>query len=105
MDKRLSIALLLTAIVVAVTPILFPTPRKATTSAGSQTASPATPQIATSQAPPVTVASTPAGNVASVITGADSNASSTAAPAIASRAELTTIETPKSVYRFSNFGA
>ena len=32
MDKRLSIALLLTAIIVAVTPILFPTPRKATPS-------------------------------------------------------------------------
>ena len=57
MDKRLLTALLLTAIVVAVTPILFPTPRRTPASATSTTS---TTSATASQPSQTTAVSTPA---------------------------------------------
>src|SRR5437868_9886575 len=111
MDKRLSVALLLTALVVAVTPILFPTPRKTSTvasvvqtdsslvssSSSSQTAS--KPSTTSSQAESVSVpapvtTAVPAGTVDSLTTVRS-----------AVQQQITAIVTPKAVYRFSNIGA
>src|SRR5215203_3053720 len=109
MDKRLSIALLLTAIIVAVTPILFPTPRKPTPASVSPPV--AESQGATSQAPPVAAPSPPATNAVSprvspaVSPDSSGAISLTAATVTTSTAEMTTIETSKSIYKFSNLGA
>jgi YidC/Oxa1 family membrane protein insertase len=95
MDKRLSIALLLTAIVVAVTPILFPTPKRAPQPAS---ASGVKKNSALAVSAPVPNQSAPS-TVASVVdTTAD------VAP-VTTRAEVTTVETTRSIYRFSNLGA
>jgi YidC/Oxa1 family membrane protein insertase len=95
MDKRLSIALLLTAIVVAVTPILFPTPKRAPQPAS---ASGVKKNSALAVSAPVPNQSAPS-TVASVVdTTAD------VAP-FTTRAEVTTVETTRSIYRFSNLGA
>ncbi len=109
MDKRLLIALLLTAIVVAITPILFPTPtRKPTVAAASQVATttlPATPTTATATTTETAAATNPAADNSPVAT-TDSNVASPTLPiATPVSAELMTIETPKSVYKFSNMGA
>ncbi len=108
MDKRLSIALLLTAVVVAVTPILFPTPRKtpesipvtqATTSStdpAQAAATPVVPQATTSAPVPAS------GNVMAMSSPADSSGLNAAAPV---QEEITAITTQKAVYRFSNVGA
>ena len=110
MDKRLSIALLLTALVVAVTPILFPTPKRApaTTTADSaaarqtQTARPtqqgSRPQTANGIAPATVAPLT----TDSSINPAASAAIATQAPATA---EMTTVSSTKSSYRFSSLGA
>ena len=107
MDKRLSIALLLTAIIVAVTPILFPTPRKPTTAAAPKVAT--TTSAATSQPQPVPATTSPAGTVTSPTVRADSNTAPLSSPAMSPAstlaAEVTTIETPKAIYKFSNVGA
>lgn len=101
MDKRLSIALLLTAIIVAVTPILFPTPRRATPSATSAAAQKNAP-------PAVQKTQTTAGEIApaTVAALADSSAAApvTALPATTA-AEVTTVTTATSTYQFTNVGA
>ncbi|MEO8575052.1 MAG: membrane protein insertase YidC [Gemmatimonadales bacterium] len=101
MDKRLSIALLLTAIIVAVTPMLFPTPRRATPSATSAAAQKIAP-------PAVQKIQTTAGEIApaTVAPLADSSSAApvTALPAT-STAELTTVTTATSAYQFTNVGA
>jgi YidC/Oxa1 family membrane protein insertase len=95
MDKRLSIALLLTAIVVAVTPILFPTPKRAPQPAS---ASGVKKDSALAVSAPVPNQSAPSAVASVVDTTAD------VAP-VTTRAEVTTVETTRSTYRFSNLGA
>ncbi len=97
MDKRLSIALLLTALVVAVTPILFPTPRR---SPVVTTASDSTSDSASSQ--PVPVESQIQAPV-SAVAAADSVVQPAATEPVSQ--EITSISTPRSTYRFSSFGA
>ena len=101
MDKRLSLALLLTALVVAVTPILFPTPRR-TPAADSRADSVAdtisSRPVASAQAPaaappslPVVDSSVPSANTATVPSNRP--------------AEVITLSSQRSTYRFSNVGA
>ena len=101
MDKRLSIALLLTALVVAVTPILFPTPRRVapTTATGGDS-------VPVQQQPALQPTRSPVAP-AVVAPVADSAASpDMPAPVVETATrELTTASTPKSTYRFSNLGA
>src|SRR6187455_2016337 len=105
MDKRLSIALLLTALVVAVTPILFPTPKKTTpgplvTQTDSSAVSSSSPSQAASK--PTTVPSqtgsaptpAPAGTVMPS-SAVDSSATPSTPPV---QAQTTSIATPKAVY-------
>jgi YidC/Oxa1 family membrane protein insertase len=98
MDKRLSIALLLTAIVVAVTPMIFPTPKRTPapqTAAASKTRTP----TAKADAAPV---SKPSGDV--VLPTNDDSTQALTAPT-AALAETTTVATSRTTYRFSNLGA
>src|SRR5689334_14986104 len=99
MDKRLSIALLLTAIIVAVTPILFPTPRKPTTAVAPKVGTTTPP--ATSQPQTNSAVTSPAATVTSPSLQADSSTPPLSSPvATVAAAEVTTIETPKSIYKF-----
>lgn len=106
MDKRLLTALLLTAIVVAVTPILFPTPRKPPTSAsgGDSTAVTTIRQQGSSPAAAVESSSTPRVVSASVPAPNGAVAASDTVPAIVER-RITTVSTQTSVYQFSSLGA
>lgn len=111
MDKRLSIALLLTALVVAVTPILFPTPRK--TSPGiSATQTDSSPVSSNGSSPAVSKTLAVPSEAGSVSTPVSVNAETpttgdpSATRAVAQAQEQTTaIVTPRAVYRFSNIGA
>ena len=100
MDKRLSIALLLTAIIVAVTPILFPTPRRtATTTTAARVQTPrdsAAGQTVSSAVTPITQA--PVGAVDS-LQAVGTGAVSAIAP------QISIVNTVRSTYRFSNIGA
>jgi YidC/Oxa1 family membrane protein insertase len=105
MDKRLSIALLLTALVVAVTPILFPSPRKTSVTpgrGGSDTvvASPTTPAaISGSTVASGTVSPLATGAATTVITPPPSDS------IVPGQEQITTLSTSKATYRFSNIGA
>src|SRR5687767_7952579 len=102
MDKRLSIALLLTAIVVAVTPIIFPTPRRtpeATITADSLRQD-STPAAVTQPMSPPTIAPVSGDTVASRV---DSTAITPASGVVTP--EITTVSTSTSEYHFSNVGA
>ena len=101
MDKRLSIALLLTAIVVAVTPILFPTPRR----------TPPTPVASSDQKTesavvqrPAPAVSQPAPVVATPVPAVADSAVTTTAPQLP-QGEVTTVDMRKALYRFSSLGA
>ena len=100
MDKRLSIALLLTAIIVAVTPLLFPTPRKAP-------APPGTPSVRDSSISPLKGAiQVSAGSEVEPASRIVRDTSSTGKTATVSPQEqVTPIIVDKAVYRFSNIGA
>ena len=111
MDKRLSIALLLTAIIVAVTPILFPTPRRATSPTVSAPAQKTAPPVVESNQPAAgqttpSAAIPPAVIPPAVIPSADSV---TAAPPgtvpATTASEITTVTTATSTYQFTNVGA
>jgi YidC/Oxa1 family membrane protein insertase len=109
MDKRLLIALLLTAIVVAVTPVIFPTPRRTPPAAITSTTATATnrPQQATVEQPSVASQPTPS---PAVVPPTDSTADTTVADtssavAAAATRKVTTVTTDRSVYQFSNLGA
>ena len=104
MDKRLLIALLLTAIVVAVTPMLFPTPRRtppASTSAVTTTSANRSPQTTTQNS----VVSQPA--PAPAVVASTDSASAAIPSAVSPEAErkVTTITTDRSIFQFSNLGA
>ena len=105
MDKRLSIALLLTAIVVAVTPILFPTPRKPVSPASAvQTqASPSAKPVTSAPGSGPVALSSPTTTTSS---GVSKTIDSSTMQATASvQEQVMPIATPKAVYRFSNVGA
>jgi YidC/Oxa1 family membrane protein insertase len=98
MDKRLSIALLLTAIVVAVTPILFPTPRR----------TPSTPAAGPEQKTESAAVQLPAPAVsqpAPVQRGVVIDSSAQVSPPDVLQGEVTTIDTRRAVYQFSSLGA
>jgi YidC/Oxa1 family membrane protein insertase len=97
MDKRLSIALLLTAIVVAVTPILFPTPKRtpAVTKAGSKIAAES---VATQTVVPT------ANQIAPPRVGAVTDSNSVA-PSQPLQGRTVTIDTKLASYQFSTLGA
>ena len=108
MDKRLSIALLLTALVVAVTPILFPTPRRtpppaamadSTAASSSESA-----KVSVSGVLPSAVPVAPGLAVAQADTTARDSIG-TLTGTVSSTPVITTIASPKSIYRFSNIGA
>ena len=104
MDKRLLIALLLTAIVVAVTPMLFPTPRRTPTAPTSVTTESSTRKSAqpVTSAPAVTQSSRAPGPAPTSIQLPDS-VTSAAAPVLDRK--ITTVTTDQSTYQFSNIGA
>ena len=101
MDKRLSIALLLTALIVAVTPIIFPTPRRVTP--------PVTSAAAQKTAPPVVQKTQPVPGQIAPSTVASVADSSAVAPVPAmpttGAAEITTVTTTTSSYQFTSVGA
>ena len=101
MDKRLSIALLLTAIVVAVTPVLFPTPRRtpSTPAVGSDKK---TESVAVSRSTPAV--SQPAPSRVGKVVDSAVTAVTTSGPQVL-QGEVTTIETKRSVYQLSSLGA
>lgn len=95
MDKRLSLALLLTAIIVAITPVIFPTPRRPSATTASKTTAAVTPQP---------VNSNQAG-VVSFKSLSDSVAGVTATVPLSEASQITSVEAPRAIYRFSSLGA
>jgi YidC/Oxa1 family membrane protein insertase len=111
MDKRLSIALLLTAIIVAITPMLFPTPRRAVPapgvsqtqgqSAAASSSPPATGQVA----PPVVGSVVDPGAAPAQPTVSAASAADSVSVGAQVRPEITTVSSQKSTYQFTNVGA
>jgi YidC/Oxa1 family membrane protein insertase len=99
MDKRFFTALLLVALVVAITPILFPTPRRPVPVAGADSVTPRDSGARAASGLPDAngVADQPAGQPA-IGTG-------TGTPAASVRPETTTVTAGSATYRFSNVGA
>ena len=104
MDKRLSIALLLTALVVAVTPILFPTPRRTPPPVVSGD-SVAAASVESAAAPAITPITPVAPSAQADSAAVDSTAVSTGAGTATSGPVMTTVASSKSAYQFSNLGA
>src|SRR5688572_28339130 len=102
MDKRLSIALLLTAIVVAVTPIMFPTPRRTpeTATVTDSLRRDTIPDVVTQQIAPPTAIPTDSDSTTERV----DSATATSTPGMATP-QITTVSTSTSDYRFSNVGA
>ncbi|MFN2565291.1 MAG: YidC/Oxa1 family insertase periplasmic-domain containing protein, partial [Gemmatimonadaceae bacterium] len=109
MDKRLFLALLLTAFVVVLTPVIFPPPRPSspvsdTTAASSRAAAgraEVTPDVRTQPGQ-----STPGGRAAEPVTGAQRRVAADTARAVAPVvAETTVVGAGGSTYRFINPGA
>jgi YidC/Oxa1 family membrane protein insertase len=100
MDKRLLTALLLTAIVVAVTPMLFPTPRRTPASGSSTTSASTTQPLQTTSAPAAAPVEQQVAPVAAAVPAAQDS------PVVATaERKITTVTTEKSIYQFSNLGA
>jgi YidC/Oxa1 family membrane protein insertase len=103
MDKKLLIALLLTAIVVAVTPILFPTPKRSATSSAAAVKATVSDSLHP-QASSIVQADTgsaPAIKAAPVNSVQADSVSSI--PAVVP--QITEVNSARSTYRFSNIGA
>ena len=100
MDKRLFLALILTALVVVVTPILFPTQRAPGGTAADSVATRRADTVATTGA-------AAAGSAASAppVQGAGAPARDSAAPAGAATAETTVVDAGRSTYAISSVGA
>src|SRR5687768_15933711 len=98
MDRRTLIALMLTAAVIVVTPIIFPAPprRPVDTTAIDSTAAPSP-----SQAQPAVSTPTPAATP----TQARPQVPAQTQTQTAVREDTTTVTTQHAVYRFSSFGA
>jgi YidC/Oxa1 family membrane protein insertase len=99
MDKRFFLALFLSLIVIAVSQLLFPAPKPAAKSLAAKDSSATLKESASSTQQSVTQApvATPASAQPPVSTPASSTATATA--------EITTIETPKAIYKLSSLGA
>jgi len=97
MDKRLSIALLLTAIIVAVTPILFPTPKRTT----------ATNVVASQKADSSAVQRVEQANeqIAPSRVGALTDSPATVPTAQRPQGKTVTVSNSRAVYQFSSLGA
>src|SRR5678815_380220 len=98
MDKRLLIALLLTAIIVAVTPVLFPTPKRTPTTASvssqrvSDSAVSAKPVQAVNETAPARV-------------GMVTDSTSVAPVSQSAQGRVVTIDTERASYQFATLGA
>ena len=97
MDKRLLIALLLTAIVVAVTPVLFPTPKR---TAPTNVSSRRVADSITSAKPAQAVSEIAPSRVGSV-----TDSASAAPVAQSGQGKTITIDTERATYQFSTLGA
>ena len=101
MEKRMILALVLTAAVVGLTPVLFPPAPIPARRADSAAVAPATGDRRTTEpAAPATAVQAPPVAAPSVQPGVDS-----AAPVAAIRAETTVVATDLAAYRFVNLGA
>ena len=100
MDKRFFLALFLSLVVIAITQLLFP-PAKPT--AASRNAKDSTARAASSTAGS-TASSTPTATTNKVALAAPARVS-TSPDTVTVAAETTVVETPKAIYKFSNFGA
>ncbi|HVF40174.1 MAG TPA: membrane protein insertase YidC [Gemmatimonadaceae bacterium] len=115
MDKRLSLALLLTAAVVAVTPILFPGSRRTeqpkvdqkTLSSAPRTSPAAAPSVVGTVPPQTSPPVVAPGNAQppGVSVPSASSDSATAHTVAVVRPELTVVNTNRATYQFSNVGA
>jgi YidC/Oxa1 family membrane protein insertase len=99
MDKRFFLALFLSLIVIAVSQLLFPAPKPVAKSPAAKDSSTALKESASSTQQSVTQAPVAAP------TSAQPPASTPASSTVTATAEITTIETPKAIYKFSNLGA
>lgn len=102
MDRRTLLALLLTAIVIVGTPMLFPSPRRPTPISDSTQTSARDTTAAQRPAPPPAAAASAAGNVPPPATPRVTTAT-TAAPATI-RAETTLVQTKHAIYRIVSPG-
>ena len=98
MDKRFFLALILTALVIVVTPMIFPSPRRPSASDTSSVTAVATPAETGTVAPPATPGPTPSGSTI----GPTELLNTSPAPVAA---ETTTVVTPHATYRLSSRGA
>ncbi len=107
MDKRLSLALLLTALVVAVTPILFPSSRRTEATKGDQKTTTPTADAGRPAAPVVPQQATPVNPAAAATVNVPlrSDSASRLAGSPNTSAELTVVTTKRAIYQFSNIGA
>src|SRR5215204_5874432 len=103
MDKRLFLALILTALVVVVTPILFPTQRAPGGTAADSVATRRADTVATTGAAARAAAS--ASPVQGAGAPAPAPARDSAAPAGAAAAETTVVDAGRSTYAISSVGA
>ena len=107
MDKRLSLALLLTALVVAVTPILFPSSRRTEETKTEQKTTTPTANTGGPAAPVTPQRASPENAAGSISDGVPLRSDS--APgrpgALDARPELTVVTTKRATYKFSNVGA
>ena len=106
MDKRLSLALLLTALVVAVTPILFPSSRRTEVTKPEQKITVTPPDAGSPAAPVVSQRASsenPVGAVSSTPLLPDS--ARQLSGAADAKPELTVVTTKRATYQFSNIGA
>jgi YidC/Oxa1 family membrane protein insertase len=99
MDKRFFLALFLSLIVIAVSQLLFPAPKPVAKNPAAKDSSTALKESASSTQQSVTQAPVAAP------TSAQPPASTPASSTVTATAEITTIETPKAIYKFSNLGA
>lgn len=105
MDKKLSIALLLTALVVAVTPILFPTPRRTPGTALTTRQDSIGAKAVSAAAMPSERTSTTVVPAAVEPVSGTTAVSIQSAVTVAVVAELTAVSSAKATYHFSNVGA
>ncbi|MEO7822904.1 MAG: membrane protein insertase YidC [Gemmatimonadaceae bacterium] len=97
MDKRFFLALFLSLIVIAISQVLFPTPKQPVRSPAAIDS--------TARATPVASSTTPGLAVARTRAARPAPAADSSAGQIKAVAETTTVTVPKAIYTFSNFGA
>jgi YidC/Oxa1 family membrane protein insertase len=100
MDKRFFLALFLSLIVIAVSQLLFPTPKPAPKNTAATDSSVVSKE--TTSSTPATAAQTPVSAAAQPGPGTPVPAKTVAAGVVA---ETTTVSTPRTIYKFTNRGA